>query len=127
MQTCIDGVPLMARFLIATMPVPGHVAPMAIVARRLVERHHEVVWYGSTFFQSKIEATGARFVPITSSIDYGDSEYDKYFPERAGKQGLAQVKFDFKHLFIDSVAGHIRDIRAILQDFAADVLLADPA
>ncbi len=84
----------MARFLVATMAVPGHVAPMAPVVRKLVERGHEVVWYGSRFFQPKIEATGARFVPIASTLDYGDSDYNRYFPERARKQDFALIKFD---------------------------------
>jgi MGT family glycosyltransferase len=115
-----------ARFLIATMPVPGHVAPMATVARTLVARGHEVVWYTGRFFQSRIEATGARFVAITSTIDYGDSDYSRHYPERGKFSGLAQVKFDFKHLFADAVPGYLDDLDAILDDFPADVLLGDP-
>ncbi len=76
----------MARFLVATMAVPGHAAPMAPVVRKLVERGHEVVWYGSRFFQPKIEATGARFAPITSTLDYGDSE--QYLRQNSDVKGL---------------------------------------
>src|SRR5690349_17761030 len=117
----------MPRILVATMPVPGHVAPMRMVARKLVERGNEVVWYGSQFFQAQIESTGARFMPIKSALDYGDSDYDKYFPERARTKDFAQIKFDFKHLFIDAVEGQVKDIRQILADFKADVLIGDPA
>lgn len=117
----------MARYLLATLPVPGHVAPMAEVSRALVVRGHEVVWYGSSFFERQIGETGARFVPVKSTLDYGDSEYDKHFPDRHRYKGLAQIKFDFKHIFIDAIAGYLTDLREILRDFPADVLLADPA
>jgi UDP:flavonoid glycosyltransferase YjiC (YdhE family) len=116
-----------SRFLIATMPVPGHVAPMAALARALTARGHAVIWYGSQFFQARIEATAARFVPITSTLDYGDLDFDRHFPERAKLSGLAQLKFDFKHHFADAVPGYVRDLEAILDEFPADVLLGDPA
>lgn len=117
----------MSKFLIATMAIPGHVAPFAPVARELVRRGHEVVWYSSKFFKSKIEATGARFVPITSALDYGDNEYNRYFPERAKLEGLEQVKFDFIHLFVGSAEGHYKDLSEILKTFKADALLHDSA
>lgn len=116
----------MAKFLLATLPFLGHIAPMIPVAHKLVDRGHEVVWYTSKFFQCKVEATGARFVPITSTLDYGDSDYNKYFPDRNKFTGLAQIKFDFKHLFIDVIEGYLKDLQAILHDFQADVLLGDP-
>ncbi|WP_414552887.1 glycosyltransferase [Anabaena sp. CCY 0017] len=117
----------MAKFLLSTLPFVGHVAPMQPVAQQLIERGHEVVWYASKYFQSQVENTGARFLPITNSFDYGDGDYNKYFPKRAALTGLAQLKFDFKHLFIDPIPGHLQDLETILSNFQADVLLADPA
>lgn len=35
----------MARFLIGTVPVGGHVSPALPIARQLVERGHSVWWY----------------------------------------------------------------------------------
>jgi UDP:flavonoid glycosyltransferase YjiC (YdhE family) len=116
----------MARFLIATMPVPGHVAPIAPIAARLVSRGHSVVWYGSRFFQRQVEATGASFRPIVSTLDYGDSEYNTHFPERAGLTGLRQVVFDFEHLFVGAVEGYVQDLRDIATEFEPDVVVTDP-
>ncbi len=115
------------KFLIATMPIPGHVAPFVSVARELLRRGHEVVWYSSAFFKDKIEASGARFVPIREGIDFGDSQYDCHFPERAKFHGLKQVVFDFEKLFVGSIPGMAQDLRAILRDYPADALLGDPA
>ena len=54
----------MSKFLIGTMPITGHVIPLLPVARKLVERGHEVWWYAGKKFQAKIETTGARYVPM---------------------------------------------------------------
>ena len=115
------------RFLIATMAVPGHAAPFVPLVRALLRRGHEVMWYGSRYFQASIEASGARFAPIRTGVDFGDSQYDRHFPERAKYSGLKQVVFDFEKLFVDSIPGMLQDLTAILDEYAADVLIGDPA
>ena len=40
----------MSRFLFVSLPLPGHVNPMAAVATALTARGHEVVWAGSESF-----------------------------------------------------------------------------
>ncbi|HYM34601.1 MAG TPA: hypothetical protein VET48_04345, partial [Steroidobacteraceae bacterium] len=115
------------KFLIATMPVPGHVAPFAPLVRELLRRGHEVVWYGSGHFQRSIENTGARYMPMVRGHDIGDAQYDKHFPERKQYRGLKQVVFDFEKIFVEGIPGMIEDLRAILRDYPADLLLADPA
>jgi UDP:flavonoid glycosyltransferase YjiC (YdhE family) len=117
----------MSRFLFATMPIPGHVAPIAPVVRMLVERGHDVVWYGSQFFADKIERTGATFKPIRSTEDYGDSELDRRFPKRARLRGLKQITFDFEHLFVGAMEGYLADLREIAGTFHPDTLVIDPA
>ena len=115
------------RFLIVTMPVPGHVAPFAPLVRELLRRGHQVVWYGSRHFRKGIEATGARFTPMRDEIDYGDAQYDKHFPGRTQLEGLKKVVFDFEHLFVNVIPAMIEDIAHVLQNYPADALLGDPA
>jgi UDP:flavonoid glycosyltransferase YjiC (YdhE family) len=117
----------MARFLFATMPIVGHVAPIAPVARELINRGHEVTWYTSKHFEDKITATGATFAPLVSPIDFGDGEYSKHFPGRNKYQGLRQVAFDFEHAFVGSVEGYVHDLRALVSSFKPDALVVDPA
>lgn len=62
----------MTRFLIGTIPVVGHVNPTLPIERKLVERGHEVWWYAGIGFQSKVEATGARHVSISTGLDVCD-------------------------------------------------------
>ena len=42
---------------IATQPITGHILPALPIARKLVERGHEVAWYAGKKFQVTIEAT----------------------------------------------------------------------
>lgn len=117
----------MARFLIGTIPVVGHVSPGTTIARTLVERGHDVWWYTGSAFQSTVEATGARFVPITSGLDYSYAHNvpQEWTDQRNALRGPAQLKFDLKHFFIDAAVGQVKDLAAILSDFSADVLIAD--
>ncbi|HEX6605879.1 MAG TPA: nucleotide disphospho-sugar-binding domain-containing protein [Chloroflexia bacterium] len=115
----------MARFLIATMPITGHVGPGIPIARKLVERGHEVRWYTGSRFQAKVEATGARYVPMHAAYDFDDLAINDAFPGRAALKDFAQLKFDLKRIFGDAGIGQVADLKAIMQEYPADVILCD--
>lgn len=117
----------MARFLIGTIPAVGHVSPALPIARELVERGHEVWWYTGRAFESVVEATGAHFTPIMTGLDYSNPQNvpQAWTEQRNSLRGLAQLKFDLKHFFIDAALGQVKDYAEILPQFPADVLLAD--
>ena len=52
----------MARILIGTAPIIGHVNPFGPLARALVARGHEVRWNTSATFREPIKATGVRVI-----------------------------------------------------------------
>ena len=70
----------MSRFLFATMPIVGHVAPIAPVARELINRGHEVTWYTSKHFKDKITATGATFTHLCRRSTSGTASTTSTFP-----------------------------------------------
>src|SRR5687767_1029830 len=115
----------MARFLLATIPLTGHFNPGVPIARELVQRGHEVRWHTGSLFRAKVEATGARYVPMRAARDFHDSTVGEVFPERAGLSDLAKLKFDLTRFFIDSAPGQVADLEAELRDFPADVVLCD--
>jgi len=115
----------MARILVGSIPAVGHINPLAPVVRALHERGHEMVWYTGSRHRARVEATGARFAPWKAARDYDDARIEEEFPERARLKGLAQLKFDMKHVFIDLAVGQTRDIEAIAQDFEPDVLFCE--
>jgi UDP:flavonoid glycosyltransferase YjiC (YdhE family) len=117
----------MARFLIATLPITGHVYPGIPIARALVAAGHDVLWYTGKKFRPKVEAVGARFAPMKDAYDFDDLKIDECFPDRTKHQALAQLKFDLRNVFIDSAPGQLSDLEAILKDFPADVMVNDTA
>ena len=117
----------MARFLICTIPIAGHVSPGKAIARVLVERGHEVWWYTGGYFKEIVESTGAKFVPIRSWIDYSypDNVPKEVTAQRNALRGPAQLKFDLKNFFIDVAVGQVKDTAQILGTFRADVVVTD--
>jgi MGT family glycosyltransferase len=117
----------MAKFLFTVVPIHGHISPGLPIARTLVELGHEVLWYSTSKHREKIEATGARFTKTQAAKDYDDSNLDEAFPGRNQYKGLKQLKFDLKHIFFDEMIGYDTDLRKILQEFPADVVVMDSA
>jgi MGT family glycosyltransferase len=117
----------MARFLLGTIPLVGHVSPAVPIARALVDRGHEVCWYTGQAFQSVVEKTGARFAPIHSWCDYSDLKNvpPELMDQRDAVQGIQRIKFDLKNFFIDPAVGQVKDLSELLDTFPADVLIAD--
>jgi MGT family glycosyltransferase len=117
----------MARFLVCTIPVIGHVTPAIPIVERLVQNGHEVCWYTGIQFQSKVKATGAQFVRMQQAADYSDpaqiSEESVVIRNRL--TGIKQLQFDLKYVFIDSAVGQLADLTDILTWYQADVVLAD--
>jgi UDP:flavonoid glycosyltransferase YjiC (YdhE family) len=116
-----------ARFAVATQPITGHVLPVGPVVAALVAAGHEVAWYTGRKFRREAEAAGARFVPFTEAYDYDDADLDAAFPERSALRGLAQLRYDFRKVFIEQAGPQHRDLQALLRDFPADVLVGDPS
>lgn len=117
----------MARFLMGTIPIIGHVSPAIPIVRELISRGHEVGWYTGQAFQAKVEATGARFFPIRRWMDYSDMNNvpSELMDQRAASEGVQRLKFDLKTFFIDPAVGQVQDLSDILYEFPVDILLAD--
>jgi MGT family glycosyltransferase len=116
----------MARFLLLTGAAAGHVNPVMQIARKLIERGHEVVWITGRRYEDRVESTGARFHPYPAEIDPGVMEIYDFFPEYGKLKGLAQTKYMFKHMCIDLCPQILETIDTVLADFPADVLVGDP-
>ena len=104
----------MARFLVATYAITGHVLPGIPIVTELVRRGHDV------------QQAGASFEPYVHALDYDDADYAA-FPGRRALSGLRQLTYDFRKVFIEQVPGQHRDLTAILERFPADATLGDTA
>lgn len=115
----------MARILIGTVPVVGHVNTPLPLARALVERGHEVCWSTSERYRKPIEATGSRFEPAREMLDFHDFRREDFAPGGERLQGVAALKIDIKHGFIDNGVIQLRHLESIAKDFRPDLVLGD--
>lgn len=113
----------MARILIATTPA----LPLA---RRLVERGHEVRWYTSAHFRASVEASGASLVPLVAAAvhDLADPAVDRHLKARlaAGPAGgPGHVNAAMRAVFVDPAPAQLADCEHLLREEPADLLLTD--
>jgi MGT family glycosyltransferase len=114
----------MARLLVATVPLTGHVHPMAPLVAELVARGHDVRWTTGQKFAPTVARTGARFVAMRAARDWDDADLEAAFPALAGTRGLARVKRQLIEMFIAPMVDQLRDLEALAP---ADAVLADSA
>lgn len=115
----------MARILIATTPLLGHVRPGLPLARALVERGHEVHWYAGRKYRTAIEATGARFLAMKQGRDYDDADMNREFPGLEGLRNMALLRFALPALFIDVIPGHVADLTELQREYEFDLMVND--
>lgn len=115
----------MGRFLLTTMPFTGHVAPMAAVARHLVERGHDVRFYTGSRFRAKVEATGARLVPWHEAPDFDENDLPATFPRLVGKKGIRQLLINVVDCFIRTAPAQVADLEAEWKREPWDALAAE--
>lgn len=89
---------------------------MQAVARALVDRGHEVVWLTSAAQESRVRASGAKFV-ATQEVAVVDAVLLAANPN--DPTGAANI------LFGGRVTAQVADLRSVLTDFSADCLLND--
>src|ERR1044071_9300108 len=112
----------MARYLFAPIPVTGHVNPGLPIARELVKRGHDVRFCSTPRFRRAIEATGARWVAPRHALHIDEEQMDRW-PNRP-KDGLAQIRYDVKNIFIEFIRGALKDLESELRREPADVVVA---
>ena len=113
------------RFVLCTTPAQGHTAPLVALSGRLVAEGHDVVFFTTEHYRESVEATGARFFPFASEDDAHDLMVANPERESSSKRGVRGVKDDLRRIFIGPLPGQCRDLRAILEDFAADCMVVD--
>lgn len=115
-----------ARILFGSGPASGHVRPGLPIARELVSRGHEVVWYTSDRFRESVERTGARHVGFTAGLDLDEANLEASFPGRAAiKSGIPQLKHDVRAIFIDTIPHYLSDLRALADQEHFDAVVIE--
>src|SRR5687767_5428440 len=116
----------MTNYIVAATPISGHINPGLPIVRELVRRGHRVRWYTTPKFKEAVERAGAAYVAFRHAPIIQEDRLEELFPDRP-KQGLRQMKYDIRHVFIDLVPGAMKDLEEEHAREPFDVVLADNA
>ncbi len=117
----------MSRFLFATYPGPGHVAPAAAVVEELTGRGHDVRWYTGRRFAEVVAKSGARFCAMPEKLDWDFENLNAAFPERTELKGQKQGLFDLVEIFVRPLGEHLPALKAILAEEPAEAFVSHTA
>ena len=115
----------MSSLLLCSTPVRGHVTPLLAVARALVGAGHDVRFLTGRTYREAVEQTGARWCALPAEADYDDSDMDAAFPARVGRTGVAGVRWDLQHIFLDPAPAQLRAVDELLATHPADAVLTE--
>ncbi|WP_120684681.1 glycosyltransferase [Streptomyces hoynatensis] len=115
----------MSRFMLAAVPVQGHVNPVLSLVRPLVDAGHDVRFVTGRHFEEKVTEAGARFFPIPEQHDFDWRDPDAKFPERAKLSRVRKLQFDMEKTLVAPAADQARNILGLLAEEPADALVAD--
>jgi MGT family glycosyltransferase len=114
------------KILIACTNLAGHLNPMLSIGQLLIEEGHEVVVQTASIVRDRVESIGATFRAFPAEFDYDMRDLDGRFPERKMLPPPERVTFDIKRIFTDPIPAMHNGLQQVLQEFSADVVLADP-
>lgn len=115
----------MAKFLVGSTALTGHIAPLAPIVRELTRRGHEVLWYTGSVYQHTVEDAGATYLPMRFAADDSFIPVNERFPQRARLTGIASLLFDIRNLFAAESVGHFLDLEDIASKYPVDAIVTD--
>ncbi|GAA2365599.1 glycosyltransferase [Dactylosporangium salmoneum] len=104
----------MSRFLFVSLPLFGHVHPMAAVADALLRRGHDVLWAGSESFLRPLVGEQARIHPIPLRAHRGQAE-----------RGLDATRSRWEGYIVPHARTTRKGIEAAIAEFTPDVMVVD--
>ena len=102
----------------------GHATTYRGLVRELVRRGHDVRWYATPRFRKAIEAVGARWVPFREATVIDEERLGELYPDRP-EEGISQLRYDVKNIFVSAMPGMLRDLSEELRREGADVVVGD--
>jgi zeaxanthin glucosyltransferase len=104
----------MSRFLFVSLPLTGHVNPMAAVATALEKLGHEVAWAGSEAFLRPLIGDAAPIFQIPLRAHRGQRE-----------RGMAATKSRWEGYIVPHAKVTAKGIETAIAEFAPEVMVVD--
>src|ERR1700677_1491259 len=114
------------KFLLASTPATGHINPLLAVGHVLMTEGHELVVLSGSWLQDRIERAGAQFRALPGRADADLRNIATFAPELAKiPPGYECLRVVMEQIFIDHVPAQHMGLQQALEEFPADVILAD--
>ncbi|MBD2001676.1 MULTISPECIES: glycosyltransferase [Cyanophyceae] len=116
------------KVLIASTAGLGHLNPLLAVANILIKHNHEVVVQTAPKLRSMVEAAGVPFTPEPPETNSSTDAMAFFLELKQAKNpnpGLEMAAFDLEYFFAKKIGGQAAGLKQALQDFPADVIVAD--
>jgi MGT family glycosyltransferase len=97
------------KILVASVPSIGHLNPLLAVSKILIAAGHDVVGLTGTTLRDRVEGAGLKFHALPAGAD----------PDAREQAGPVAYRF------ADTIPGQNKGLQEVLQNFPADVIVAD--
>lgn len=115
----------MARYLLCSPPLRGHVGPIVAIGRDLVERGHHVVMLTGTGFAEAVVAAGLEFEPLGAGADFDERDPETFTPDLDRHRGLALSRYQVQQTFVRPITGQARAVNSLVGRYEYAAVLAD--
>lgn len=115
----------MANVVIGSVPIHGHVTPLLVAARGLVERGHRVRFLAGARFAEAVVRTGSEFVALPPEADFDDREVNQGVDDHR-PDGIRGLRYDVREVFLRPAPSQYRALRDLTAQ-PTDVVIVDPA
>jgi Erythromycin biosynthesis protein CIII-like, C-terminal domain len=113
--------------LVCAQPAEGHVSPLSIIAKHLLDCGYQVSFLTGTSYRQKIEDSGLKFIPLTGKANYTLEEIFKSiisgFVTLKLPPGSAQTFYMLEHLFCDMIPAQHECIQEFLRGAKGPVVV----
>ena len=113
------------KLLLASPPIHGHILSILGVAEGLASRGHDICVLAGQKYRGRVEAAGARFLPLPAAVDFDDADLDAFLPGRADKRGIAALRHDLIGIFMSVVPAQYRALRSALATESFDAVITE--
>ncbi len=118
--------------MLPLLPLIGHLNPILAVSNVLIAAGHEVVGLTATWLRDRVEDAGLKFYPLPVGADLDTRDILALVPELRDlppgqPPGPEQICTAVYRFFADTIPGQHKGLQQVLQDFPADVIVADDA
>jgi MGT family glycosyltransferase len=114
------------KILVAAPPGTGHLNPLLAISRFLIAEGHEVAGITGTALRDRVEGAGLKFYPLPAGADFDLRDINAIVPELKNiPSGPQRSRLGIERIFVDSIPAQYEGLHQALQEFAADVIVAD--